>query len=162
SIVGNDTLGTVFMDVLVIRGDITDEQKSAYLANKRMMRDLKRVMPFAKELSVRIVEYDATLDSLEKRKDERKYINQEAKALMKEFEDDMRKLSLRQGKLLIKLIYRETGSSGYDLLSNYKGGGTAMFWNTFASIFGASLKQEYVAAEETEIEFLIEHLKLDK
>ena len=158
---GLDTIGLYYMPPLVVRGDISTEKKAQYLGNKKLIYDLKKVMPFAKEMAKRIQVYDHVLDSLEKKKAEKKYIRTEARKLRKDFENDMMKLNLRQGKLLIKLIYRETGHTGYELLGNYKGNGTAIFWNGFASIFGASLKKEYHADDEAEIEYLVEHLGLD-
>ena len=55
----------------------------------------------------------------------------------------MRKLTLGQGKILIKLVYRETGSTGYELVSAVLGGWKAFWWNAFARFLGANLKAEY-------------------
>lgn len=161
TIENGDTVGFVQLAPLVIRGDFTEEAKQEFLSNKRLAKDLKKVMPFAKVMGKKIVVYNATLDSLDGKRDEKRYIREESKKLRKEFEGDMKKLNVRQGKLLIKLIHRETGNSGYELLETYKGKGTAIFWHTFASVFGASLKAEYDKKEEQEIEFLISYYRLD-
>lgn len=157
-----DTVGFIYLKTFVVRGDLPQHLKKKFLGNSRLTRDLKKVMPFAKEMGNRIKIYDHALDSLEGKRDEKQYLKAEAKKLRQDFEDDMKRLNVRQGKLLIKLVHRETGHTGYELLSDYKSSGSAVFWNTFASIFGASLKKEYDRKEEMEIEYLIDFYRLDK
>ena len=65
------------------------------------------------------------------------------KSIFKEYKPRMKKLTYSQGKLLIKLIYRECNSSSYDILRAFLGPVRAGFWQAFSSVFGASLRKEY-------------------
>ena len=108
--------------------------------------------PYAREAS-RIINYISRRtagmpDS--KRKD---FIKQQEKELKEAFGDRITNLSVYQGKVLMKLINRQTGVNVYDLLKEYKGGMNARFWQTVAFVFGSSLKQPYdPRGEDSEME----------
>ena len=86
-----------------------------------------------------------TLDGRRERKD---YIKSREKELKKEFSDKLEELSVYQGKVLMKLIYRETNNDCYDILKELKGGFTARFWQSVLFFFGTSLKQDYHPDED--------------
>ncbi|MEO9023320.1 MAG: DUF4294 domain-containing protein [Ginsengibacter sp.] len=90
-----------------------------------------------------------------------KYINSREKELKKEFTDPLKNLSVYQGKVLMKLINRETGGTNcYDILKELKGGFTARFWQTVAFVFGSDLKQPYDAAgKDAEIESIVKEVQ---
>lgn len=91
-------------------------------------------------------------------KDKRKsIIKAHEKDLKKEFADKLTNLSVYQGKVLMKLIYRETGNNCYNLIHEYKGGFTAGFWQTVAVIFGSNLKQNYDPVEKDKAIEMIVH-----
>jgi len=75
--------------------------------------------------------------------DRKKYLKDLEKNVFNEYEDDMRGLTLTQGKLLIKLVDRETQNTSYQLIKDYRGGFSAAFWQGIARIFGTNLKAEY-------------------
>jgi len=77
------------------------------------------------------------------KKERKRIIKSREKDLKKEFADKLTNLSVYQGKVLMKLIYRETGNNCYNLIQEYKGGFTAGFWQTIAILFGSNLKQNY-------------------
>ncbi len=108
--------------------------------------------PYAREAS-RIINYISrrTAGMPEgKRKD---FIKQQEKELKEAFGDRITNLSVYQGKVLMKLINRQTGVNVYDLLKEYKGGMNARFWQTVAFVFGSSLKQPYdPRGEDSEME----------
>ncbi|MBA3674192.1 MAG: DUF4294 domain-containing protein [Chitinophagaceae bacterium] len=88
------------------------------------------------------------------------YINSREKELKKQFTDPITNLSVYQGKILMKLINRETGNSCYNILKEFKGGFTARFWQTVAFFFGSSLKQPYdPKGEDAEIETIVKEVK---
>jgi hypothetical protein len=68
-------------------------------------------------------------------------------------------LNVRQGKLLLKMIYRETGKSPYDLIKEYRGGLNAFFWQSMAFFFGANLRSEYDPVEDAMVENIILRIK---
>ncbi len=89
------------------------------------------------------------------------YINSREKELKKQFEEPLTNLSVYQGKVLMKLINRETkGTNCYDILKQLKGGVTARFWETVAFVFGSDLKQPYDAlGEDAEIESIVKEVQ---
>ena len=117
-----------------------DKQRNAY---NRLVNNVKKVLPIAKEVNRAILEtyeYLATLPNQKAREEHLKLVEKGIKA---QYTPRMKKLSLSQGKLLIKLIYRETNSSSYQLVQAFLGPSKAAFYQTFAWMFGASLKKEY-------------------
>jgi len=88
------------------------------------------------------------------------YINSREKELKKEFADPLMNLSVYQGKILMKLINRETGNNCYDILKEFKGGFSARFWQTVAFFFGSNLKQPYdPKGEDAEIERIVKEVR---
>lgn len=90
-----------------------------------------------------------------------RYINSREKELKKQFSDPLKNLSVYQGKVLMKLINRETGGTNcYDILKELKGGFTARFWQTVAYVFGSDLKQPYDASgKDAEMESIVKEVQ---
>jgi hypothetical protein len=109
----------------------------------RMVRNIRIVYPYAQAATKTIEELSGELAHIESKKERRKLIRSEYKGLMKEYKKPLMKLKISQGKLLMKLIDRETGSTSYKHLKELKGSVTAVFWQSVASMFGSSLKAEY-------------------
>lgn len=88
------------------------------------------------------------------------YINSREKEIKKQFTEPITNLSVYQGKILMKLINRETGNNCYNILKEFKGGFTARFWQTVAFFFGSNLKQPYdPKGEDAEIETIVKEVK---
>src|SRR6202043_968218 len=88
--------------------------------------------------------------------DRKSYIKSKEKDLKREFADPLTQLSVYQGKVLMKLINRQTGNNCYDIIKEYKGGFTARFWQTVAFVFGSNLKQPYDAqGDDKEMESIV-------
>ena len=88
------------------------------------------------------------------------YVNSREKELKKEFTDPITNLSVYQGKILMKLINRETGNNCYNILKEFKGGFSARFWQTVAFFFGSNLKQPYDAkGEDRDIESIVKEVQ---
>ena len=114
----------------------------------RLVRDIKKVYPLA--VQARNIFYFIQ-DSVNKIKDpvKRKFFIKEQEQLLREqFEDDIRHLTFRQGRLLIKLIDRETDHTSYELIKQLKGSFSAFFWQTVARFFGENLKEQYDPHDE--------------
>ncbi|MBN1597944.1 MAG: DUF4294 domain-containing protein [Bacteroidales bacterium] len=130
----------------------------------RLVRHVKKVYPFAKMAGEKYDIVAKNMLSLETDKERRQYIKQVEKEIMDEFEDDIRDLTMTQGRILLKLIDREIGETSYDLLKELKGSFTAVFWQTLARIFGQNLKSEFDPDGEdkllNEIVILIENGQL--
>ena len=109
----------------------------------RLVRNVKKVYPISKEINQAIIETYEYLQTLPNEKARQKHIKRVEKGLKNQYTPRMKKLSLTQGKLLIKLIDRQSNSTSYELVKAFMGPFKAGFYQTFAALFGASLKKEY-------------------
>ena len=109
----------------------------------KLVNNIKKVYPIAVDIKRTIDTTVAHLDSLPDKKAKDEYMKKAEKELKAKYTPQLKKLTFAQGKLLIKLIDRQTGDTSYALIKQYIGSFKATFWNTFASLFGASLKKEY-------------------
>ncbi|MBR7157305.1 MAG: DUF4294 domain-containing protein [Bacteroidales bacterium] len=110
----------------------------------RMVYNFKKTYPYALKAKVIIQDADSTLKySNFNAREREKYLKAYEKRLFKEFEKPLSNMSINQGKMLIKLIDREVGLSGFYLIKNYRGGLTAGFWQGIAKLFGSDLKKQY-------------------
>lgn len=122
---------------------------------QRLVYNLKVVYPYAKLAGVKIEEMNAHFITLRTEKKKKNYIKQVEKELFAEFEDDLKSLTITQGRLLIKLIDRETGNTSYDLVKELKGAFSAFFWQAIARLFGSNLKTNFDKEGE---DYLIEQI----
>jgi hypothetical protein len=105
-------------------------------------------------------EVNAALVNVTDKNQRKIIIKSREKDLKREFANKLTNLSVYQGKVLMKLIYRETGNNCYNLIQEYKGGFTAGFWQTIAVIFGSNLKQNYDPIEKDRaIELIVEDVQ---
>lgn len=117
-------------------------QKQA-MSYMRLVRNVKKVLPIAKEVNKIILETYEYLETLPNKKAKDEHMKIVEKSIFQEYKPRMKKLTYAQGKLLIKLIYRECNSSSYDIVKAFLGPIRAGFWQAFSSIFGASLRKGY-------------------
>jgi hypothetical protein len=126
----------------------------------RLARKVKKVWPFAQEAARLLQRYDAYYTATDDPKKRRAYVRQIEKQLFDEYGPQLKKLSISEGRILIKLIDRETHHTSYELIKDLKGGLTAFFWQGIARVFGNNLKDEYDPVTEDrmieEIIFFIE------
>lgn len=138
-----DSIKYVEMNNVYVFAPLTfknDRQRQAY---NRLVYNVKKVLPIAKEVNRAILETYDYLQTLPNEKARKEHIKLVEKSIKEQYTPRMKKLTLSQGKLLIKLIHRETNSSSYELVQAFLGSSRAAFYQTFAWMFGASLKKEY-------------------
>jgi len=99
--------------------------------------------PYAIKASIVMNQINAELANVTDKGKRKQIIKAHEKELKKEFADKLTQLSVYQGKVLMKLIYRETGNNCYEIIEEYKGGFSAGFWQTVALVCGSSLRQQY-------------------
>ena len=119
-----------------------DKQRQAY---NRLVYNVKKVLPIAKEVNMLIVETYDYLQTLPNKKAKDEHMKFVEKEIKREYTPRMKKLTYQQGKLLIKLVYRECNSSSYQLIQAFLGPIRAGFYQAFAALFGASLTKKYDA-----------------
>lgn len=117
-----------------------EKQRMAY---NRLVYNIKKVLPIAKEVNKIIIETYEYLETLPNKKAKDEHMKLVEKSIKKEYTPRMKKLTYSQGKLLIKLVYRECNSSSYNLVQAFLGPVKAGFYQAFAWAFGASLKKDY-------------------
>jgi hypothetical protein len=111
--------------------------------SRRMILNVKKAYPYAKIAGVRLQELDRHLAAMRSEKARKEYVQQAEKEIMDQFESEVKRLTVSQGIILVKLIDRETGHTSYEVIKDLKGGLTAFFWQGIARIFGNNLKAEY-------------------
>jgi len=126
----------------------------------RTVRNIQIVYPYAEMANQTISQLNEELKIITSKKERRRLIRREYKGLMKDYKKPLMELRISQGKLLMKLIDRETGSTSYDHLKELKGSTTAFVWQTIASMFGSSLKAEYKPeSKDWMVEEILERMK---
>lgn len=156
-----DTIGNIEMEEIVVFPDLKFDSKRELRKYKKLIRDLKKVYPYAIKARNQLIQMEWEFRKLETEKEKREYVKKVEKQLKEDFKDDLKKLTITQGRLLLKLIDRETGRTSYTLLREIKGGFSAVFWQTLARVFGHNLKADYEPHGEDRlierIVVLIEH-----
>lgn len=117
-----------------------EKKRRAY---DRMVYNVKKVLPIAKEVNHIIIETYEYLQTLPNKRARDKHMKLVEESIKKEYTPRMKKLTFTQGKLLIKLVYRECNSSSYELIKAFLGPIRAGFYQAFAWAFGASLTKKY-------------------
>ena len=151
----NDTIfkDTIQLEEIVIfKGKIDIESKKQF---ELLKNRVYRTYPYAKLASERLIALNRGMASLKTNKEKKKYFKIVEDYLSNEFEAQLKKLSRKQGQILIKLIHRQTGTTTYDLVKNLKSGWTAFWSNTTAKMFDLNMKAQYAPYEVNE-DYLIE------
>jgi hypothetical protein len=143
-----DTIPSMRMPTLYIYKPLKFKNKKKQQEYNRLVRNVKKTLPIAKEVNRAIIETYEFLQTLPDEKARQKHLSLVEKSVKEQYTPRMKKLTLAQGKLLIKLINRETSSSSYELVKAFLGPFKAGFYQAFAAIFGASLKKEYHPEDE--------------
>ncbi|MDR0833832.1 MAG: DUF4294 domain-containing protein [Candidatus Symbiothrix sp.] len=139
----NDTVKTlVFNDVYIYPRQEFKNKKQAEQYTK-LVRDVKKVLPYAKMIRGTLIETYEYMQTLPTEKARETHLKRMETDLFAEYKPVMKKMTLAQGKLMIKLIDRECNQSSYTILKAFLGPLRAGFWNLFAGLFGASLKSDY-------------------
>ena len=137
-----DSIQYMEMNNVYVYPPITFSSKKQQQAYTRLVKNVKIVLPIAKEARA-MMETAEFLETLPDQKAKDAHMKLVERSIMKEYKPRMKKLTYSQGKLLIKLIYRESNSSGYELIQAFLGPVRAGFYQAFAWAFGASLKKKY-------------------
>lgn len=155
-IVDGDTLITYDLPEYMVTSKFPRKLKSLARKNKRLVYNVKKAYPYAKLAGIKLNDYEVQLRNAKSDAERRRLMKQAEAELKEEFEDDLKKLTFKQGLILIKLVDRETGNSSYVLIQELRGNFVAFFWQTFARIFGYNLKIEYdPEGEDREIEEIV-------
>jgi hypothetical protein len=151
-----DTLPARTLEMVWITAPMTYAMRKRMEEWTRLRNAVYVTYPYARKAGLIMNEMNAKLAKMNSEGDRKSYIKSREKDLKKEFADPLEKLSVYQGKILMKLINRQTGNNCYDIIKEYKGSFTARFWQTVAFFFGSNLKQPYDAkGDDQQIESIV-------
>ena len=158
-IIEGDTIPREFIDleevVLLNKLEFTSkEDRRRYLILRRKTR---KVYPYAKMAAERLTVMQSRLESLEKKRDRKRYTKRVQQYIEGEFSETLKKFTRTEGQILVKLIHRQTGITAFDLVKELRSGWRAFWYNTTASMFDISLKESYRPFEVKE-DYLIEDI----
>lgn len=140
---GTDTVAVIQLRDVYIFPKPQFKNKREEAKYWRLVRDVKKTLPFAKLVYATLIETYEYIETLPDEKAQQAHLKRMEKELFAQYKPELKKMTLAQGKLLIKLIDRECNQSSYNLVKAFLGSFRAGFWNLFAGMFGASLKTEY-------------------
>lgn len=131
-----------------------------YWRYERLVYNVRTVYPYAVLVRNKLNDVNSTLEQIKGEKERKDYIKNVEKQVFKDYEGDMKEMTITQGRILIKLIDRETQNTSYELIREYRGKITAAFWQGIARIFGSNLKEEYDPyGEDAIIEKIVEEIE---
>ncbi len=117
----------------------------------KMIRDLKKVYPIAQIARCKMSEMEGELMNITDKKEQRAYIRSVERSIMEEYTPVLRHMTTSQGRMLVRLIDRQTEYTSYQIVREFRGGFVAGFWQGIARLFGQNLKDEYDAEERDKV-----------
>lgn len=156
TILDGDTVPYMYLDPAHIYAPIVFKNKTKAIEFTRLVRYVKKVYPYAKYIGLKYTEYNDLLSNIESRTKRERTKERLEQSLRSQFEGELVKLTFTQGKILMKLIDRETTYTTYEVVDHFKGGFQAVFWNSFGKFFGYDLKDEYEPeGKDRDIEMIV-------
>ena len=143
TVVDGDTIQYMEMQNVYVYPEPTFKSKRQQQAYTRLVRNVKKVLPIAKEVRQILIETAEYLETIPTKKEKDEHMKRVEEAIVKEYKPRMKKLTFAQGKLLIKLVDRECNSTAYEAMKAFIGPVRSGMWQAFAWMFGASLKKGY-------------------
>ena len=140
---GNDTIPIINLPELYVFPPMVFKNKKEEQQYTKLVYDVKRALPYAKLIYNTLIETYEYIETLPNDKARTAHLKRMEKELFNQYKPELKKLTLTQGKLLIKLVDRECNQSSYNIVSAYLGNVRATFWNVFAGMLGANLKSKY-------------------
>jgi len=154
SIINSDTFFIADVpEVEVLAFKDKSERTKYYILKRRVIK----VYPYALAAKEKLISIQNGLDSIPKRRHKKRYTKEVAKWVKEEYADRLKNLTMSEGKILVKLIYRETNTTSYEIVKSYRGRFNAFFWQTMAKFWDNNLKTEYDPVNDRE-DMLIEHI----
>jgi len=162
---------TIINDMIVIRGDsIMISLDEVVVLNKFNFKTTKEkryyywywkkvhnAYPYAKLAAERLLQLNEQLALIRSKRKRKKHTKKMQKYMEEEFTDKLKKMTRTEGRILIKLLHRQTGLTAFDLVKEYRSGWKAFWYNTTANMFKLSLKDEYHPENEP-LDFLVEDI----
>jgi hypothetical protein len=142
-VIDGDTLWVADLDEVYIFPVKKFKSRRERRKYTRLIYNIKKAYPWARLAGEKLAEVEVHMLSLETEKEQKDYMKLVEKELLKDYKQDLKKLTITQGRILIKLVDRETGDTSYELVRELRGKISAVFWQALARLFGSNLKSEY-------------------
>jgi hypothetical protein len=143
TIAGKDTLPVIYLNSVNLTGQPSGNYAGEIKHWDRMVYYVKSVYPYAKLAGIKFKEYNDEIADIKSEKIKKELMKQAEDELKAQFGEELKRLTFTQGKILLKLVDRETGNCSYDIVVEFRGRFMAFFWQSFARIFGYNLKERY-------------------
>ncbi len=138
-----DTIPSIRFQDVYVYADYIYKNKKQYEAWTRIKYNVKKVYPYAILAAAKLKEYNTIMEKMPSEKLKKAYLKVVEKQLKAEFEEPLKDLTITQGRILLKLIDRETGNTSYELVKDLRGNFQAFMWQSIARLFGSNMKDEY-------------------
>lgn len=155
-----DTIPVVFLPSITIRSKRFFKSSRDEKRFNKLYQNVRRVYPLAKEAGRRLTALEERLKTIPEAK-HKAYTKALEDSLKKEFKKELMALTVTQGRILIKLVDRETARSTYSIVKEFRGSFEAFMWQSLASLFGSNLKSTYDSEEDRDIELIIQDLEAE-
>jgi hypothetical protein len=160
SIEANDTIAQIDLRTVRVVSQRTWKDVRQRKRFLKLQKKVKKVYPYARLAAVKLEEYAQELEEVKSEKEKKEFYRAIEAELKEEFEGELRKLTISEGRILIKLIDRETGNTSYTLVKDLRGKFSAFFWQSLARVFGHNLKSNYdPLGEDRNIEYIVQQIE---
>lgn len=158
-VVDGDTLPMIEMHPVSVLAPKTFKNKREERRYWRLVRNVKKAYPYAKLAGEKLAKYEKELEG--KKWGKKRIMKRVEEELLQEYGAEMKDLTVTQGHILLKLIDRETGDTGYEIIDEMRGRLSAMFWQGIAVLFDSDLKSEYdPTGDDKDIEEIVRRIEL--
>lgn len=145
-------------DPILINSGMDDAARKEY---EKLVKRVVKVMPLAKLAAARLKVMEDNLALKKTKKEKKKYVKECEESLKELYKDQLKNLSIEEGKILMKLIHRETGQTTWQIMKKYRGSTETLAWQAFGSIYGHNMKNEFDPVLDYQIENIIKVKKLE-
>jgi len=155
-IIDNDTVPIIYLDNVYIWGKMSFRNSAEARQWNRLVYNVKKTWPYARLAGLKFEEYSKKIVNVDNERLKKAMMKQAEDELQEQFGDELKALTFTQGKILLKLVDRQTGNCSYDIVKDFRGRFQAFFWQSFARIFGYNLKVKYdPLREDADIERIV-------
>ena len=160
TIIDGDTIPLINLAPTEIIETLSPEAAARMKVYLKLRRDVLRAYSYARLAETQLRYVNDSMAHISNERDKKRFVKQTEKQLKQDFEKDLKNLTITQGRILIKLVDRQTGSSSYHLVKELRGSFQAFFWQGLARLFGENLKTEYDSAgEDAMIENIVQQIE---
>lgn len=155
-VIDGDTVPLVYIGEVYVWGNKTTRNSAEARQWERLVRNVKKAYPYAKLAGAKFNEYNQKIEGIQSKSVQKAMMKQAEDELQAQFGEELKELTITQGKILLKLIDRQTSNCSYDIVKDFRGSFRAFFYQSFARMFGYNLKVKYdPLGEDADIERVV-------